>query len=71
MKWIELPEIDKLRVLNEIKTRTGFDLFIIEKDWWVVQTLRLISQMDIAEHLVFKGLCTATHNPFYVQRMLM
>jgi len=30
-------------------------LHIIEKDWWVVQTLRLISQMNIAEHLVFKG----------------
>ena len=55
MKWIELQEIDKLRVLNEIKVRTGFDLHIIEKDWWVVQTLRLVSQMDIAEHIVFKG----------------
>jgi len=55
MKWIELQEIEKMSVLNEIKAHTGFDLYIIEKDWWVVQTLRLISQMDIAKHLVFKG----------------
>ena len=55
MKWLELQEIDRLRVLNEIKARTGFDLYIIEKDWWIVQTLRLVTQMSIAEHLVFKG----------------
>ena len=55
MKWIELQEIDRLRVLNEIKACTGFDLYIIEKDWWIVQTLRLITQMSIAEHIVFKG----------------
>lgn len=27
----------------------------IEKDWWVVQTLRLIFEMDCADSLVFKG----------------
>ena len=57
MSWIEFTKEDRLKVLEEIKIRTGFPLFIIEKDWWVVQTLRLVSQMDIAEHLVFKGLC--------------
>ena len=55
MNWIVLSEGDRLRVLEEIKTQTGFPLFIIEKDWWVVQTLRLISKMNIAEHTVFKG----------------
>jgi len=55
MSWIELPNDNKLKVLEEVRTQTGFPLFIIEKDWWVVQTLRLVSQMDIAEHLVFKG----------------
>ncbi len=55
MNWIELSLDDRLRALEEIKNRTGFPLFIIEKDWWVVQTLRLVSQMEIAKHLVFKG----------------
>jgi predicted nucleotidyltransferase component of viral defense system len=27
----------------------------VEKDWWVVQTLRIIFGMDFAKHLVFKG----------------
>lgn len=55
MSWIKLTKKDRLKVLEEIKIRTGFPLYIIEKDWWVVQTLCLVSQMDIAEHLVFKG----------------
>jgi predicted nucleotidyltransferase component of viral defense system len=55
MNWLELQQDDKFKILDEIRTRTGFPLYIIEKDWWVVQTLRLITQMDIAEHLVFKG----------------
>ncbi|MDR2556177.1 MAG: nucleotidyl transferase AbiEii/AbiGii toxin family protein [Bacteroidales bacterium] len=55
MSWIELSNDDKLKVLDEVRTQTGFPLFIIEKDWWVVQTLRLVSRMDIAEHIVFKG----------------
>jgi hypothetical protein len=55
MSWIELPKDDRLTVLEEVRTRTGFPLFIIEKDWWVVQTLRLVTQQNIAEHIVFKG----------------
>lgn len=55
MNWNELSLDDRLRALEEIKNRTGFNLYIIEKDWWVVQTLRLVSQMEIAKHLVFKG----------------
>ena len=55
MSWIELPNDNKLKVLDEVRNQTGFPLFIIEKDWWVVQTLRLVSWMDVAEHLVFKG----------------
>jgi len=55
MSWIELPNDKKLKVLDEVRTQTGFPLFIIEKDWWVVQTLHLVSRMDIAEHIVFKG----------------
>ena len=55
MSWIELPDENRLKILNETRAKTGFPLFIIEKDWWVVQTLRLISQMDISQHTVFKG----------------
>jgi len=27
----------------------------VEKDWWVVQTLRLILEMDVAPNILFKG----------------
>ena len=29
--------------------------FAVEKDWWVVQTLAIIFEMEIGNHLVFKG----------------
>jgi len=55
MNWTELSQTDKQNILEQASVHTSFKPFIIEKDWWVVQTLRLLSQMDIIEHLVFKG----------------
>ena len=55
MKWSELDLEEKRAVLLNTRKKVKFPLFIIEKDWWVVQTLRLVSRMDIAEHIVFKG----------------
>ena len=55
MNWTELPDEAKREFLEKLKISTGFQPYIIEKDWWVVQTLRLIGQMDIAEHMVFRG----------------
>ena len=55
MKWSKLDLEEKQLILLNTKNKVKFPLHIIEKDWWVVQTLRLVSQMDIAEHLVFKG----------------
>jgi len=55
MTWTNLQNDRKIQILEDINKSAGFQLFIIEKDWWVVQTLRLISQMDVVEHLVFKG----------------
>jgi len=55
MKWSELDKEEKLTVLRNTRKKVKFPLYIIEKDWWVVQTLRLVNQMDISEHIVFKG----------------
>jgi hypothetical protein len=55
MNWTELTYDDKQRTLEQTRIATGFEKFIIEKDWWVVQTLRLVSQMEIANQLSFKG----------------
>jgi len=55
MKWSDLDKEEKLISLRNTTEKIKFQLHIIEKDWWVVQTLRLISQMDIANQIVFKG----------------
>jgi len=55
MKWSELDLEEKRIILRKLKENINLPSFIIEKDWWVVQTLRLISQMEISKHIVFKG----------------
>lgn len=55
MNWTKLSQEKKLKTLEQVYLTTGFHEFIIEKDWWVVQTLRLVSQLDVAEHIHFKG----------------
>ncbi|MDR2844019.1 MAG: nucleotidyl transferase AbiEii/AbiGii toxin family protein, partial [Candidatus Symbiothrix sp.] len=55
MNWLELDRDERLSVLEETSKKIRLQPYIIEKDWWVVQTLRLITQMDVVEHLVFKG----------------
>ena len=53
--WYDLDINSKKVAYNEISDRTGLVVDAIEKDWWVVQTLRLIFEMDCADSLVFKG----------------
>ena len=47
MNWNQLNLDEKLKTLEDVRKKERFELFIIEKDWWVVQTLRMVSQMDI------------------------
>ena len=53
--WYGTDSIAKRIIYNEISKQTGLVADAIEKDWWVVQTLRLIFEMDCADSLVFKG----------------
>jgi hypothetical protein len=55
MNWNELTVEDRQDILRRMHEKVKFPLYIIEKDWWAVQTLRLVSQMDIGKHTVFKG----------------
>lgn len=54
-KFYQLPKEDKLKIIEQISARTPLPDYAIEKDWWVVQTLRIISGMDFAKHILFKG----------------
>ena len=54
--FYNLPKAEKINLFEELRIKTGLPPYAIEKDWWVVQTLDIIfSQLDVAEHLLFKG----------------
>ena len=46
---------DKRIVFTTAGERVGLPAYAVEKDWWVVQTLRTIFQMEVGQHLLFKG----------------
>jgi hypothetical protein len=46
---------EKKAVFDTISNETGMPAFAVEKDWWVTETLAIIFEMSVSEHLVFKG----------------
>jgi predicted nucleotidyltransferase component of viral defense system len=50
-----IPNTEKAAIYQQISNTTGMPAFAVEKDWWVMQTLTIIFEMDVAQHLVFKG----------------
>jgi predicted nucleotidyltransferase component of viral defense system len=54
-RFYNLPVATKERILNETGEKTNLPAYAIEKDWWVVQTLTILFELEIGEHLVFKG----------------
>jgi hypothetical protein len=62
---INSPERQRI-IIGNIALQTGYSPHAIEKDWWVTMVLKSLFQTSCADYLVFKGLCVATHKPFYV-----
>lgn len=54
-KFLALPDSTRINVFTQTAEKRGMTPFVVEKDWWVVQTLKAIFDMEVAEHLVFKG----------------
>jgi predicted nucleotidyltransferase component of viral defense system len=54
-KWIEIPEKERLDILNGIAITTGLPKEAIEKDWWVTMVLKALFQTSCTDFLVFKG----------------
>jgi len=42
MHWLEIEKEEKISILNKASLESGLEPFAVEKDWWMVQTLRLI-----------------------------
>jgi hypothetical protein len=53
--WLALSGEDKRAVFDETAREKGLPAAVIEKDWWVSLTLRILFQKEIAPYLVFKG----------------
>ncbi len=54
-EWLKLPDDTKKNIFNQISKNTGLPAVAVEKDWWVVKTLDVVFNTEIAEHTVFKG----------------
>lgn len=50
-----LSKPDKVAIFQEISTISRMSPFAVEKDWWVVQTLACIFEMEVSDFLIFKG----------------
>jgi len=55
IQWLSVDDTTKRRAYTQSAERMGMSAFAAEKDWWVVQALRIVFEMDVAKHLVFKG----------------
>lgn len=53
--FYNLKASDKKAIFNTIAEQKGQPSFAIEKDWWVVQALRTIFDMEVGNHIIFKG----------------
>lgn len=54
-KWYKIPTQTKINAYTQIAEEKGMTPFAVEKDWWVVQTLSAIFEMEIGMYLIFKG----------------
>ncbi len=53
--FFDLPSKDKYDALQVAASRSGKSAHLLEKDIWVVWTLRALFNAPFASHLVFKG----------------
>jgi predicted nucleotidyltransferase component of viral defense system len=50
-----ISNIDKAAIFQSISNKSRMPAFAVEKDWWVVQALTCIFELEDSTHLVFKG----------------
>jgi len=53
--FYKLSDSDKRAIFTTASERKGLPAYAIEKDWWVVQTLRIVFKMEVGKNLLFKG----------------
>ena len=53
--FYSIPKDEKIYILTEASNRSGLPAYAVEKDWWVVQTLKTVFSTSPSTHMVFKG----------------
>ena len=53
-EFYRLSNEDKKTIFQATGEQEGLPPYAIEKDWWVVQTLRVLFQMKVRKHLLFE-----------------
>jgi hypothetical protein len=54
-KFHQIPTDSKIEILRNAGEKMNLPAFAIEKDWWVVQTLAILFETVVGQHMVFKG----------------
>ncbi len=54
-EFYSLLPSQKQETYQFVAHKMGLPPFTIEKDWWVVQVLRIVFSMEVGAHLLFKG----------------
>ncbi|MBR1793091.1 MAG: nucleotidyl transferase AbiEii/AbiGii toxin family protein [Bacteroidales bacterium] len=55
MKFIELSQEQRRIVFTQAAARTGINVNLTEKDWWICQVLSALFKLPSARHTSFKG----------------
>lgn len=54
-KFYQIPTEEKIKILRDAGEKTNLPAYAVEKDWWVVQTLAILFETEVGQHMVFKG----------------
>jgi hypothetical protein len=54
-KFYNIPDDAKAEILRNTGEKANLPAYAVEKDWWVVQTLAILFEMEVGKHMVFKG----------------
>lgn len=55
IRWYNTTYNNKQVAYNLVAKQINLPAYAVEKDWWVVQTLTILFEQAIGNHLVFKG----------------
>jgi len=58
-EWYDIPGETKIRAYTQVAEDTGIAPYAVEKDWWVVQILSAIFEMEVGKYLIFKDIYNA------------